>query len=490
MQLLSKLTTFLFILNTVYFSACPANANVIIRGGVRIRGGVNVTSASAGGGQVVPTDGLIGTPGTQGFGVGVCPPDDLPAGFTPLAGYDDATNDNYGNYQYTDGSVMCFVPKYYYKIGTGLNGLAVHIIDVKGIETFSSTAAANSAGYALHRAFIDGGSEKSGFFIDKYICSNNGGVASSIKNGNPISTHADHNPIANLTACSGNYFYEVINAAHGRGVIFNCASKFIYSAIAVLSKAHGDAASSTTYCAWYDAAGMINFPKGCNNDGLGDVDDGTVSYTSDGHDTCGKTGSGTPFAKTTHNGQSSGVADVNGLMYVIALGLTRPGTSATDSANVNDPDAFYILKESTALKDLQPGWHSGASGANYEAWGDESHLSLYYDTISIPHISSTATQNMVGNKGSNSVQVMSESISGTNWLYTGLGIPMDENGKDVMGSYKYGYDYFYEYHRANLAVLASGFWRNGTRTGVWSSFFFYQRDRSNLGTGFRAACYP
>jgi len=231
---------------------------------------------------MINISGEIGVAGEEGFGVGTCLPRDLPAGFTPLAGYDDPSNANYGNYQYSDGSVMCFIPKFYYKVGTGANGFAVNVIDVKGVDTYSSTATANGAGYALHRAFIDGGSEKSGFFVDKYMCSNNGGTASSIQNGNPISTNAAHNPISGLTACSSNVYWESINAAHGRGAIFNVASRFIYSALAMLSMAHGQAASADTYCAWYDGGGTTNFPKGCNDNALGDTNDGTISYTTDG----------------------------------------------------------------------------------------------------------------------------------------------------------------------------------------------------------------
>ncbi len=43
-----------------------------------------------------------------------------------------------------------------------------------------------------------------------------GYVGASIKYGNPISTHADHNPIADLTACTVNQYYELVNAAHAR----------------------------------------------------------------------------------------------------------------------------------------------------------------------------------------------------------------------------------------------------------------------------------
>lgn len=276
----------------------------------------------------------IGTQGGLGFGVGICPPQLLPNGMTPLYGYDNPQSDNYGNYQYQDGSIMVWIPRFYYLIST-------NTVTIKGIFDYPSEALANAASYALHRAFIDGGKRQAGFFVDKYKCSKQawgtGYIASSVKNGLPISTHVDHNPIADLTACAGNYYYETINAAHARdGVngavnassIFHCISKFQTAALAMLSLAHAQRSSSTTHCAWYDAT--YNYPKGCNNDALKDYDEVTngagsgddLLYVTDGYSNCGKTGSGVPFAKSTHNGQNCGVADLNGLMYEVNIGIT------------------------------------------------------------------------------------------------------------------------------------------------------------------------
>jgi len=221
--------------------------------------------------QIIDND--IGVPGEAGFGVGVCPAGYLPDGFVPLAGYTEKSGDYYGNYQFRDGSVMVYVPRFFYKIGTGSNGLAVNVVDIKPWNYFDSTSDAESSGYCLHRAFIDGGEEKLGVFVDKYMCSKRalgtGYVASSIANGLPISTAYWHNPIADLTACSDSYYYQVLNAAHARdgengavnsNSIFFVKSLFIQAALALLSMAHGQASSSTTNCAWYDAT--YNYIKG------------------------------------------------------------------------------------------------------------------------------------------------------------------------------------------------------------------------------------
>ncbi len=288
----------------------------------------------------------IGTPGGAGFGVGVAPV--TPSGFSVLTGTTDSTrtHDNFGNYQYADGSVMCWVPLFYYRIGHADNptyaAYGVNSVDVLPESAFVNEAAANAAGYALHRVFTDGGAVKRGVMVDKYMCSSNawgtGTIASSIKNGNPLSAHLDHNPLTGLTACSVNQLYEFINAAHARdGVdgavnassIFFPASRFIYSALALLSLAHGQAATAADSCAWYDATGVINFPKGCNNNALADTNDTAVKWESDGYSTCGKTGSagygggaGNEFAKSAHNGQNCGIVDLNGLMWEASLGFS------------------------------------------------------------------------------------------------------------------------------------------------------------------------
>jgi len=499
----------------------------------------------------------IGTAGQAGFGVGVCP--NLPDGFTPMQGFSVPVSDNYGNYQYKDGSVMVWVPKFFHKIGNGSNGLDVNDIDIKPASYFGSTAEANSAGYALLRAFTDNGIEQAGFFDDKYKCSKrawgSGYIASSIAGGLPISTASAHNPIADLTACSGNYYYEAINAAHARdGVngavnaasIFFVQSQFINSALAILSMAHGQAATATTYCAWYDAT--YNYPKGCNNNALDDVDDGTVSYTSDGYSNCGKTGSGVPFAKTTHNGQACGIADLNGLMYEINLGVTciaadKTITAATNAnpcqvtavghgrstgdyamvrsvggmTEINDKiftitvvDAdnftldgvdstafaayssggsitvgdFYMAKEATAMKDFTSG-----NSLSTDHWG-ATGVAAMMDAFDMMFETAYPSNGFAQRMGSGANQVLSEAVTGNPFLLTCLGIPKDAAGVDVTGTNLFGKDYFYQYIRNELCVLSGGHWNSSSAAGVWLSSWNFSRTDSSNAVGFRCACYP
>jgi len=432
----------------------------------------------------------IGVPGGQGFGVGICP--ETPTGFSELTGTQDITSANYGNYIYADGSIMVWVPRFYYKIESD------NSVDIKGEKDFTSTAEANAAGYALHRAFVDGGEEKRGFMVDKYGCSKAvwgaGYIASSIKNGLPLSSHADHNPVADLTACTGNYSYEFVDAAHARdgddgavnaNSLFFCCTRFVYSALALLSLAHGQASSSTIFCAWYHAT--YNYPKGNNVNGTyKDTDDSDVEYVSDGYTgggaTSGKCGSGTPFARTTHNGQGSGVADLNGNMWEVSLGLTRAGANATDStAGGGAASDFYVLKESVAAKDLTSGFDS-----DNHAWGQAAHLATLYDSITLP-VTHASSYLLFGN-GAN--QVLSEAVSGSGYNLTGLGIYKDTDGKSAGGTNLFGKDGVYEYFVANLCVISGGSWHNAAAAGVWAATLGDCRSNAPTSDGFRSACYP
>jgi hypothetical protein len=430
--------------------------------------------------------GLIGVAGAQGFGVGVYN-GTLPMGFTAMTGTTDPASDNYGNYQYSDGSVMCFTPKFYYRIGStsspryavyGLNA-----IDVVGVSTFADEAAANAAGYALHRAFIDGGSVKSGFFIDKYLCSKNGTTSGkSVKNGDPISlTSATYNPSSTMTGCTGILADAVVlSRARGAGT-FNVASIFMYSALALLSLAHGQAATATTYCAWYDATLTTNFPKGCNNGALADVNDLSVTFTVSGISPKPLTGSASNLAKTSHNGQNCGVIDLNGAMYQALLGLTDFGTSAIDTAAHTNGNV-YLLKTTVALASLTAGWDGST-----DAWGNSTHLALLYDAVTglLPW-GATAGWLYMGN-GAN--QVLDEVTSGIGYQRTSCGIPQDTSALSAAGTNGFGNDGQYQSNKANLFPLASGYWSYAADAGVFYRYWSRSRSSDYYSSGFRASAY-
>lgn len=407
----------------------------------------------------------IGTPGAQGFGVGICPAP--PAGMSRMAGTLDVASTNYGNYQYSDGSIMIWIPAYFYKWGTGANGLAINDVSIKPRHAFATVADANAAGFALHRAFYDAGAEKSGFFVDKYLWSNNGGVASSVAGANPISSAADHNPFSELSGAPANAYYGAIAVAKTRGADFFCSSRFIFSALALLAYAHGRASQSATYCAWYHATS--NFPKGCNNNALRDANDTEVLYTSTGHATypnCGKTGSGVPFQKTTHNGQSCGVADLNGDLWEITPGITSDGA------------AFHLLKTSVAMKSVTAG-----STLETDLWG-AAGIAAMYDSLGATYESllGSSTSKTFGSAG----QVLSAETSGAAWSAAGAGIPL---ASGVGGSNAFGNDVLTDYRPNLMCPLSGGSWNYGASAGVWALYLGTTRALSASSVGGRSALY-
>jgi hypothetical protein len=311
----------------------------------------------------------IGLAGDIGFGVGICPASLLPAYLLGMVGYTSRGNDNYGNYVSSiDGSVMCWIPAFVYKITNNTSAPFVGTkIEIKTFKNYGYMEdAAIADGYALHRAFIDGGAIKKGFFVDKYKWSmtnfvyNSTGIASSIKNGNPVtsSSEANNNGSNNYAGSFSNFksngqapadiYGGAWAAAKSRGNDFAVWSMFIHSAIAMLSLAHGQAATAATNCAWYDATGVKNFPKGNNNYGA-DYNDSSVTFPvcTDsywaGRNEARKNGSGSTFAKTTHNGQNCGVSDLQGDQWQIVQGLTCIAASKTITAISRAAQAVFTV---------------------------------------------------------------------------------------------------------------------------------------------------
>ena len=413
----------------------------------------------------------IGIPGQAGFGAGVCP-GPLPAGMGGLPDYQNVLADNYGNYQYSDGSVMVWIPAFYYKWGTGANGVTLNQVSIKPFSDYADVATANAAGYALHRAFYDGGAVQAGVFVDKYLPSYNGGIASSKKNGIPLAS-ALRGGIANtnfasLTGTPADFYYGAIAAAKTRGSSFFTSSRFIFAAMALLAYAHGQASSTTTYCAWYHATN--NFPKGCNNNALGDAQDAAILYLTDGTGTnCPKTGSANLFARTTHNGQNSGVADLNGTLWEIAPGL------ASETAGTH----YYALKTSARMKDMT----AGVGGA-LDLWGTAGQLAANYDDLGTTYGLALASDS--AKYYGNAAQVFSEATSGLPWQWAGLGGPLAGGGG---GTNPFGNDNFLDYQPGDMCPFSGGAWSYSSSAGVWALHLGNVRGASNASVGFRAALY-
>lgn len=426
--------------------------------------GIRIGSATSAG-----TINHIGVPGQQGFGVGIAP--SLPSGMVKLAGTEDPASDNYGNYQYSDGSVMCYIPAFFYKYGTGSNGLAVNVVDIKPFSAYDSVSAANAAGYALHRAFHNGGSIRPGFFVDKYLVSKNGSVASSIKNG-VVLTSATRGGLANSPFSSvgqEDAFWGAIGVARTRGAAFHPKTMFQNAALALLANAHASASTSAAFCAWY-SSGSTNFPKGNNNNALGDVNDASIAYVWDGNTTyagCGRTGSANFLAKTAHNGQNCGVVDLNGLVWeIMPFGLTSNGTD------------YFLLNTAADVTAMTAG-----NTLATDAWG-ATGLAALYTNIGATYGALTASNS---NKVfGNASQVLSEATSGTAWAMAGAGIPL---ATGVGGSNQFGSDYMYDARPNELCPMSGAAWGNSSDAGVWALHCSHVRGTSSAIFGVRSALY-
>lgn len=508
------------------------------------------------GGVTVPISALtanyIGTPGRQGFGVGICL--SPPPGFTPMTGCTDPASKNYGNYQYSDGSIMVWIPAFYMRIGHASNptyaAYGANSIDILPASAYTNETTANSHGYYRHRAFVNNGANRDGFFVDKYQCSNNAGTASSIALGMPLTSTAatGNSPFSGLTGTPTDAYHGAIVAAKTRGTAFFCASVFIFDALARLQTAHAQAATSTTYCAWHDAAGVTNYPKGNNNSALKDINDTSVTYTAagaSGTPLLALTGSGTPFAKTTHNGQACGVADLNGNVWEIAIGLSSIAaaktitgvglanpltltiashgyttgntcmiTSVGGTTQINDRlykltvvDAntisldgtdgtafgaftsggsctvgtFYALKTAADIAAVT----SGTTLAT-DHWG-ATGIAALFDAID-PAFATTHGSNQFALKYGNSASAVFAMDTAANRALSMSGLPV-AGGISASGSNLFGGDYFYQYIINQLCVRAGGYWDLGATAGVRARNLNSSRGGSYNYVGFRAASY-
>lgn len=400
----------------------------------------------------------IGVQGEIGFGGGLYDgdPADLEAiGLSPLPNNDDPTNENYGSYVHTNESVMLFVPAFCYRIGNasapsysrdGANALEIR--DAKLGE---------GDGWILHRAFIDGGVKKSGFFIDKYLCSQDatGSVAISVKNGNPICTSVYYVNSSSMPDCAGKV-YDAISLSRARGDAYACVSAFQWSAIAMLSLAHGQATKSTECCAWFDPNYRTNFPKGNNKD-LSDVDDSSIVFAQapGNYRKTSLTGSASNIAKTTHTGQVWGITDINGNKNQPLLGLVVPAVG------------FRVAKESVKMHDFTKSTYAENSMFEPAVEGCGVGSLRYF--------------------GNGKNQAFYTEASGP---YRALcGVVPTAIGYSSSGTALFGNDYGNYTGDNDNAIKTSGDNSFFDRAGVWSRFYdgYWTADRAT--DGFRAAGY-
>ncbi len=491
----------------------------------------------------------IGTAGTAGFGVGICPA--VPAGYTPLAGCTDPASANYGNYQYSDGSVMVWVPAYRFRLGNaadpGYATYGANTIRIVPVSAHPDEATANAEGFYLHSAFMNAGVAQPGFFRDKYDCSANGSVASSIALAMPMVSGPSTGQVGFSAVGAANAFYGAFAAARTRGAKFHPETVQQADAITRISDAHAQASTATTYCAWW-SAGATNFPKGCDNNALGSIDDGTLTFTSSGASSfpnMAKTGSGSNFAKTTHNGQACGIADVAGNIYKINPGMTSIGTTkAITAATKTNPvqitvaghgritgdvavidgivgmtqinnkaftvtvvDAnnltldgvdgtafgtytsggtlynatFYALKPTADITAITDG-----ATLSTDHWG-AAGVAANFDPITL-NFRTDYPNNTLGQRYGNGSNAVFSNATAADRARTMLGMPA-AGGVSPSGSSLMGTDYYYEYMVNQLCVMSRGGWTVGNGAGGRFRNLGTARSSANNAVGFAACCY-
>lgn len=411
---------------------------------------------------------IIGIAGRQGFGVGVYggDPADLTAmGLTPMEGCEDPTSDNYGNYIHTNRSIMCCIPAFCYRLGKATapsysrDGVdALEIKDATKFPQFSHDAVFSSPDFGddwiLHRAFVDGNKLKNAFFIDKYLCSNVNGKAASVKNADWLMCHSNTiKPyFTKFILGTVGQAYDAIVLSRIRGDYYSLVTCYQWSAISLLSLAHGQAATSADACAWYDANHTTNFPKGATSEYGRDFNDDTIRYTYHSYGSgFAKTGSGTPFNKTTHNGQASGVADVAGVCNQWTIGACNPERATVGLMNTTTT-AHEITQENVVNQELHT-----------------SYLTNFGDGLKI--------FNGVRN-----------GTSGLDWVGAGI-VP-----KTASTSALFGGDGYQEYYAISngLKVGLGSTW--GQYAGIfcrsWVGISKKHWNNESFYFGFRAAAYP
>jgi len=458
--------------------------------------------------DILPNDDAynIGTPGTLGFGVAAVKDEILFDGYSKLTGHEDVAHPNYGCVMDLKGSVFEYIPPFYYK----MNG---------NVITISHSAI---AGYVRPRAFYD---SPNGFLHFKYLAGNEGGKLVSKQFLDPVSTSSAHNPIGNLISSPANNYAGFIDACHDAG--YKTTTIFEWEVFRLIELAQSQSGASTALCAFNDVAPF--FSKGCLGNALHDVNDTSVTFTSSGYSNCALTGSGSNFAKTTHNGQNSGIADITGNMWKIVTGLTYLA-KVTGTATSKDETTVTIANHGLAVDDVIYFGGTPSSGSTYNtaaytvtgvtdgntitvnnalerdiASTDGVYSARYfrilkasvnpndltssnlldeslYDLLDLTSVvGGNAGWTYLGN-GSNQVLNFSTDTNSKEYKRASVCIPTDV-GTSSSGTTNFGNDGLYRYLRNGLVVRVGGNWSYSGCAGVFCSSLSHYSSNSYYDVG-------
>lgn len=324
---------------------------------------------SAGGRK--PND--IGIVGRQGFGVSFpdATEDELAAiGMTPMNGTYDKTSDNYGNFMSDNGGVFVYIPHHYVRYGEQTEAdydvYGANVLGVKSHDEYNSEAEANADGYFSPRAFYDGSESvnQQGFFMQKYEpwARTIDGVVYPYGDGTARG-------MVNITPP------DMMTRARNLGSDYFVASYFMHQAMDTITLLQGQHSTGTANCAWWKSRGGANYPtKGWN--------------------------ASTP-ALYSHNGQKNGIMMADGFTWEFCLGVTTPGTSATQGQTAVTNNKIYLLKPTVKMKNLTNGF-----GGSTDAWGTAANLLENYNEFdTTDHFAMTTNRTWYWGNGNNQMYI-------------------------------------------------------------------------------------
>jgi hypothetical protein len=267
--------------------------------------------------------------------------------------------------------------------------------------------------------------------------------------------------------------------ARSRGADFNPVPIWVYSQLAYLSLAHAQAllgtdglpiSGATSNAAWMDVAPYA--PKGNNNNNCADVNKTSLRF--DRTDITGNVNSGragenhraftgaawigsvsTPaLADTTHNGQLSGIVDLNGNHWECAPGLT----------NIGGNNAGYRMLADSV------GWNTINSNANISSASTVSLIANVSDN-GVWWTDANTWIYMIPAVGGTYHPASSWSGEATRQAMTECLLPRESGTSTTQTSTNhFGGDGLFRRHLNDLLPLAGGHWGAGAAAGMFTVF--------------------
>ena len=315
----------------------------------------------------------IGIVGRQGFGVGFpdATEDELAAiGMSPMNGTYDKTSDNYGNFMSDNGGVFVYIPHHYVRYGEQTEAdydvYGANVLGVKSHDEYNSEAEANADGFFTPRAFYDGSEtvHQQGFFMQKY--EPNGKTLDGV-----VYAYGDGSARGMVSIDAP----TMMARARNLGSDYFVASYFMHQAMDTITLLQGQHATGTANCAWWKSRGGANYPT--------------------------KGWSASNPALYSHNGQKNGIMMADGYTWEFCLGVTTPGTSATQGQTAVTNNKIYLLKPTVKMKDLTNGF-----GGSTDAWGTAANLLENYNEFdTTDHFAMTTNRTWYWGNGNNQMYI-------------------------------------------------------------------------------------